>query len=90
VDAWSRIGPACRELEEPSAALDSPQSASSGSRKEAVPSSWQHHRFLATPWTVAARASSVWSYLMPTSISLFLRGMSLAEDHNAGGMKLSG
>src|SRR5690606_18844209 len=62
-------------------ALDLPQSAGTGSRKEAVPSSWQHHRFLATPWTVAARASSAWSCLMPTSISLFLRGRSLAKGH---------
>ena len=86
----SQIEPACRQLEGPFAARDSPPSAGTGSRKETVPSSWRHHPWLATPWTVGVRTSSAWSCLMPTSISLLLRGRPLAENRKTGGMKLSG
>jgi hypothetical protein len=74
----------------PFAARVSRQSVGTGPRKEAVPPSWRHHPWLATPWTGGVRASSAWSCLMPTSISLCWRGRRLAEDRTTGGMKLSG
>ena len=85
-----QIEPACKQLERRFAARASPQSGGTGSRKETVPSSWQHHRWLATPWSVGGRASSAWNCRMPTSISLLLRVRSLAGKAQNRGMKLSG
>ena len=76
---------ACKQLERRFAARASPQSGGTGWRKETVPSSWRHHPWLATHWSVGERVSSAWNCRTTTSISLLLRARSLAEMAKQGG-----
>ena len=90
LDASPQIDPVCKQLEERFAARDSRQSAGTGSRKEIVPSSWQHHRWLATPLTVAGR--SVECLELPHAYEhLFVLARQVARKRSQiRGMKLSG